>query len=109
MSANDHVWKITDPICIIFLVFIILYFIILEKIFGQTLGKYLMRIKVISVTDEKLSLKQVIIRFALLVLDSFLLGVVGLISILKSESKQRIGDRLSDTVVISCDGNKKDN
>lgn len=101
MSSTDHLWIITDPICIIFLIFIGFYYVVFEKKFGQTLGKRIMRIKIISETENrKLNLKQVILRLISVVLDGFLLGTVGIISIHISASKQRIGDKLAKTVVV---------
>ena len=45
MSAGDHLWGygwfITDPLCISFLVIIVLYFVLLEGMFGATIGKRL--------------------------------------------------------------------
>ena len=103
MFGTDHLWIITDPICILFLGVIVLYFVILERAFGQTLGKRIMRIKIVSLAgDGELTLNQVILRFLLLVLDSFLLGVVGYISIKTSARKQRIGDKLAKTIVMEC-------
>jgi len=43
MSPNDHRWSfglfITDPLCMIFLVVMFLYFVLLEGMVGATLGK----------------------------------------------------------------------
>lgn len=101
MSASDHLWSITDPICLVYLCIIILYFIVLEIFFWQTLGKRMMRIRIVPQTGKgKLTLKQTFIRLLLLPVDSFLLGVVGCISIIRSPSKQRIGDRLAKTIVV---------
>ncbi len=86
-----------------FLGAIVLYFVILERAFGQTLGKRIMRIKIVSLArDGELTLNQVILRFLLPVLDSFLFGVVGYISIKTSARKQRIGDKLAKTIVVEC-------
>jgi len=45
MSPNDHLWAqglfITDPICILFLVFMFLYFVLFEGLAGATLGKWI--------------------------------------------------------------------
>ena len=45
MNTGDHRWSygmfITDPICIIFLIVIFLYFILLEGLVGATLGKWI--------------------------------------------------------------------
>jgi uncharacterized RDD family membrane protein YckC len=62
MSATDHRWSdglfITDPLCIAFLVVMILYFALFEGLIGVTLGKWVaglrvMRIVALSTPSER--------------------------------------------------------
>ena len=50
MNATDHRWAnglfITDPLCIAFLIVMLLYFIVLEGLEGATLGKWLLGLRV---------------------------------------------------------------
>ena len=43
MSSEDHLWGygwlVTDPLCVIFLVTIVIYFVSLESALGATIGK----------------------------------------------------------------------
>jgi len=52
ISSTDHRWVkrlfITDPLCLIFLVLMVLYFILLEGLTGATLGKWALGLRVAS-------------------------------------------------------------
>jgi len=79
------------------------YFILFEAITdGQSPGKKLMKIRVIKTNGEPLDLSTIILRNLLRAVDAFpvyyLLG--GIVSIFDSKSR-RIGDIVSDTVVVS--------
>ena len=68
MSREDHLWKILDPrivfdpLCAIFLVVIFSYWILLEGFFGFTLGKMILRMRVVNLYYEKITLIQSLIR-----------------------------------------------
>jgi hypothetical protein len=53
MSARDHNWVrgwfIFDPLCLVFLVIMALYFVLLEGLAGATLGKWLLGLRVVQV------------------------------------------------------------
>lgn len=82
------------------LIFII-YSTVTEAIWGQTLGKKLAKIKVMMVNGEACTLKAAILRnigrFLDLILGGYLLGIL---SIILTHKKQRIGDLIAGTVVI---------
>jgi uncharacterized RDD family membrane protein YckC len=102
MTPEDHRWIIFDPICGVFLVIIFAYFIILEWLTGYTAGKYLLKMKVISEGGKKITLKQSLTRNFGRMIDGLpFFNLIGIISIYKSETRQRIGDKLAGTVVIS--------
>lgn len=69
---------------------------------GQTLGKWLLGIKVARTTLRPCGLARSLLRELFVVLDSLVLlsWLPGAISILVSSQSQRIGDRLADTIVI---------
>jgi uncharacterized RDD family membrane protein YckC len=102
MTPEDHLWIIFDPICGVFLVIIFAYFILLEWLTGYTAGKYLLRMKVLTVDGKKITLKQSLARnFGRLIDGLPFFNLIGIISIYKSGTRQRIGDKLAGTVVIS--------
>lgn len=105
MGAKDHRWVsgwfINDPLCMIFLAIIVLYFILLEGLAGMTVGKRLLGIKVVAVEGGLPGLKRSLIRNLLRAVDSLpALNVVGVILILKSPERARFGDRIAGTRVV---------
>jgi uncharacterized RDD family membrane protein YckC len=82
------------------ILFAIAYLIIPHALWGRTLGKALMRIKVIKSNGLPCDWKAAAIRAIALVLDSFAGGLVGIIFILFSVNGQRLGDRWAGTIVI---------
>ncbi|MEJ2882585.1 RDD family protein [Pedobacter sp. GR22-6] len=68
---------------------------------GQSIGKKLMKIKVISLDGGQPSIGQYFIRWVFRIIDFGMTGQVGgLICIAVSEKKQRIGDIVAGTTVI---------
>lgn len=68
---------------------------------GQSVGKRLMKIKVISIDGGQASIGQYFIRWLFRLVDFVLTGQIGgLICIAVSEKKQRIGDIVAGTTVI---------
>jgi len=105
MGTGDHRWVygwfVNDPLCIIFLVIIILYFILLEGLAGATLGKLAVGIRVISLDGGKPGLKRSLIRNLLRAVDSLpAFNIVGMVLIIKSPERARFGDRVAGTRVV---------
>lgn len=89
-------------IVFIYSFFILAYYVLMEWKIGGTIGKLLTGIRVIKTTGEPLDLKASLIRNILRIIDFLpLFYIAGVISIWTSEKKQRIGDRLAKTVVVS--------
>jgi len=78
------------------------YFIILEcKWNGQTLGKKLVGIRVISEAGGAITFQQAAVRNLLRLVDALpFLYLVGIILIWMSDKRQRLGDRVANTVVV---------
>lgn len=79
------------------------YHLFFETIMGgQTIGKKVMRIKVVKIDGTRASLYEYFIRWALSTIDLWLAGgVIGLTSVILSKKSQRIGDIAADTTVIN--------
>jgi uncharacterized RDD family membrane protein YckC len=78
------------------------YYVLLEWKLGGTLGKLITGMRAIKSTGEPLDLKASLIRNFMRIVDFLpFLNLVGAISIWNSKTKQRIGDRLAKTVVVS--------
>ncbi|NGM73581.1 RDD family protein [Sphingobacterium sp. SGL-16] len=69
---------------------------------GQTLGKRIMKLKVVKIDGTRATFYQYFIRWVANAVDIFLsMGGVGLTSIILSQKGQRLGDIAADTTVIS--------
>jgi uncharacterized RDD family membrane protein YckC len=78
-----------------------LYFIILEGSSGSTLGKRVMKLRVVKVDGSQISMGDAAIRNVLRVVDGIMFYLVGAIIIWTSMDKQRLGDRVAKTIVVS--------
>jgi len=67
---------------------------------GQTVGKKLFAIKVVTTQGAACNYRQAVVRNALEVVDGIALFLVASVSMSRSEYRQRIGDRVADTVVV---------
>ncbi len=83
------------------LIFSILYFTVFEAWWnGQSPGKKLLRIQVVNKDGSKINISTSFLRNALRLVDGFMGYLVGAILVWRSDTKQRLGDRLAGTVVI---------
>jgi uncharacterized RDD family membrane protein YckC len=92
-----------------FVVIGFLYWVLLtHRQEGQTLGMKLLSLRVISKGGGPANTAQLTIRWVCLILDAIpytwpLTGLVGFIVILCSRDRQRIGDHLGRTLVVTAD------
>lgn len=81
-----------------------LYYTLLEGRYGQTLGKWFVKIKVVKENGAPISYGDAAVRTILRIIDGLFDYLVGAILIWTSDKKQRLGDRLAHTVVVQlCD------
>lgn len=86
------------------------YSIGLEGILGATIGKMLMGQKIVKTNGFPIDLPAAIIRNVLRPVDAipfFLPYLTGIILIQSSPKRQRLGDRLANTVVVSKPGRRR--
>jgi uncharacterized RDD family membrane protein YckC len=90
-------------ICIMIYFPAIIYSITLESIFeGQTIGKKIIKIKVVKIDGYQAGFGDYLIRWFFRLVDfSMLYGLVALISVVSSKKAQRIGDMAAGTAVIT--------
>ncbi len=73
---------------------------------GQTIGKRVMKIKVVKIDGYQASIADFIVRWFFRIVDlNMLSGVVALIAIVTSSKNQRLGDMTAGTAVISLKNN----
>jgi len=70
---------------------------------GQSFGMQLLGLRVISKDGGRASMVQLLIRGILLIVDTFLWGLVGLVTIVCSRYRQRVGDHVARTLVVRAD------
>ena len=90
-------------IYLLFYLPVIFYSLIFETLLdGQTLGKRIMKIKVVKIDGYQASLADYVIRWFFRIVDlNMMTGVVALIAIVTSEKNQRLGDMTAGTAVIA--------
>lgn len=97
-------------ISISLMVFIYTFYDLACEIFmnGQSIGKKILKIRVISLNGAQASLGQYFIRWIFRLVDCLLTGWVGgLVCIAVSENKQRIGDMVAGTILIKTEARTK--
>lgn len=109
MQAAEHRWVsgwfVTDPLCLVFLAIIFLYFVLFEGLLGSTPGKRVLGLRVISVDGSPAGLMKALVRNVLRVVDSLpALGLVAAVLITSSPEKARFGDRVAETRVVHIRG-----
>ncbi len=103
---NLDTWSYAAILIVLFLP-VIFYSLIQESLMeGQTLGKKILKIKVVKIDGYQASFGDYIIRWLFRIIDVNLSwGVIGLITIVVSEKTQRLGDITAGTAVISLKNN----
>jgi uncharacterized RDD family membrane protein YckC len=105
MSPRDHNWAqgwfIFDPLCLIFLVIMGLYFVFLEGWLGATVGKRVLGLRVVGIDGGRAGLWKGALRNLLRLVDGLpAFNLLGVILIQRSEDRARFGDRIAGTRVI---------
>lgn len=100
-------WEISgeSAIQVITLDFVIflLYFSLLEGTAGATIGKMVLKIKVVNEDGNPCGLGAAFIRNILRIIDALpFLYIIGMALISRSPKKQRLGDRVAHTVVVGA-------
>jgi uncharacterized RDD family membrane protein YckC len=82
---------------------VLLYALLMETFFdGQTIGKRVMKIKVIKIDGYQAGFGDYLIRWLFRAIEvSGMMGIIGLIAMNVSKKTQRIGDMAAGTAVIS--------
>lgn len=76
------------------------YFILLEAYYGQTVGKRLVGIRVVTEDGQEIDVADSVIRNVLRLIDGIAVYLVGAVFIWLSGENQRLGDRVGNTIVV---------
>ncbi|MDA6069985.1 RDD family protein [Flavobacterium sp. AC] len=95
-------WSKGSIVLILYFPFFI-YSLTLESIFeGQTIGKKLVRIKVVKIDGYQAGFGDYLMRWFFRLVDITLLyGIVAVVSVISSKKAQRLGDMVAGTAVIT--------
>lgn len=98
----DDRWTQRGLVALIFLP-AMFYSLLMHTIFnGRTAGKMLLKMRVVKVDGSPVHWSNYLVRWMLRLVDIWLfMGSIGILTILFSERKQRLGDAAAGTVVIS--------
>jgi uncharacterized RDD family membrane protein YckC len=105
MSPADHQWSfglfISDPLCLVFLAVMFLYFVLLEGAFGMTLGKSMVGIRVVSRDGTGPGLRRALLRNLMRLIDGLpAFSILGVLMIIGSSERTRAGDLVAGTRVV---------
>ena len=100
MGSEEHLWGISDPICLVFLFIIFAYLILMEAYTGWTVGKLILGLRVVDGSGGNIGLYKSVIRNLLRFVDGLpAFNILGIVLIATSQSEQRFGDRIAKTYV----------
>jgi uncharacterized RDD family membrane protein YckC len=94
-------------IMIFFFFPVLIYSVTLESIFeGQTIGKKLLKIKVVKIDGYQASFGDYLIRWLFRIVENNMLGgLIGLVAMIVNNKTQRMGDVAAGTAVITLKNN----
>ncbi|WP_264565185.1 RDD family protein [Flavobacterium sp. N3904] len=94
-------------IIVLFFFPVMVYSVTLESIFeGQTIGKKIVKIKVVKIDGYQASFGDYLIRWLFRIIENNMLGgMIGLISMSISNKTQRMGDMAAGTAIITLKNN----
>lgn len=75
---------------------------------GRSIGKMLMKLRVVRMDGDALTVGNILMRWILFPVDTFLTGFLGVVFILFGKHRQRLGDLAAGTIVIKTDSSMYD-
>lgn len=89
-----------DMMYLLFGLLSLLYFPVMEKTQGATVGKMVVGLKVVTEEGTGISWGQAIIRTLLRLIDGLFIYLIGAIFVWTSPRNQRLGDKAAKTLVV---------
>jgi uncharacterized RDD family membrane protein YckC len=102
LSASLHIERVTGIYFIIIGLLLLFYDLLCETFFnGQSVGKYVMKIRIISLDGNRPRFSQYLLRWLFRIIDfSATSYIAGVLTIALTDKGQRIGDLVAGTAVI---------
>lgn len=106
VSSMEDMWS-RIAIIILFFFPVLIYSVALESIFeGQTIGKKLIKIKVVKIDGYQASFGDYLIRWLFRIVENNIMGgLIGLVAMIVNSKTQRMGDMAAGTAVITLKNN----
>ena len=101
-AATHGINASTTWLYILLLVLPVVFYSLLCELLahGQTVGKRVLKLRVVKADGSQPSLGALLMRWVLFVVDGPTLGFIGVLAILLSRNNQRLGDMAAGTMVI---------
>jgi uncharacterized RDD family membrane protein YckC len=93
--------EVGAPLAGVALCWALYYYFACESGGGQTLGKKLMRLRVVRVDGRAAGMREIAVRTALRVIDTALVGLIAMM--VTGERRGRLGDLAAGTMIVSAD------
>lgn len=101
---GDSTSEIGAPLSAVGLGWALYYYFACESGGGQTLGKRVMKIRVVDVDGAPAGIREVALRTVLRVVDGLFFYLIGLIVMLATKERRgRLGDLVGGTMIVSAD------
>ncbi|HEY8388312.1 MAG TPA: RDD family protein, partial [Parasegetibacter sp.] len=101
LDNKNRLWELKGWLVILYILPVMLYHLIFEIVFnGQSPGKKIMSIKVITEEGGSPTISQYLLRWMFRIVDITMFGVPGLLAVLTTPKSQRIGDLVAGTIII---------
>ena len=100
-TAEGSSFAVSGFAALIMYLIMFAYFIVLEVVTGKTIGKYVVKAKVVNESGGQISWGAAIIRTLLRIVDGFFFYLVGFIIALATKENQRLGDIAAKTYVVN--------
>lgn len=84
----------------LFFIIALAYYVVMEAQQGATVGKLVLGLRVVKEDGGAMDWQASIVRNLLRIVDGLFFYLVGAILVWTSDKKQRLGDRLANTVVV---------
>jgi uncharacterized RDD family membrane protein YckC len=100
-SSGFNITRLSTGGSFLLLVIVVLYYVILEGVYGRTVGKMITGVKVVdAATGSPPGIGKAVIRTLLRIIDGIFAYLVGFIIVVSSDRRRRLGDMAAGTLVV---------